>query len=82
MDGLKGTVPVKPKEENVQLSLMDIIDEKPQDTEAVNCKINNWRRDSSLRKKTGSNMLIHGGLKSLAEKLLTSCHAMTHRLAR
>lgn len=48
MDGLKGTPPEKPKEENIQLSLIDIFEDTPQDTQTVQCKINNWRDKSSL----------------------------------
>ena len=49
MDGLKGTVPVKPKEENVQLSLMDFFEEKPeQESISQKCRIFDWRKDSSI----------------------------------
>jgi len=49
MDGLKGTVPVKPKEENVQLSLMDFCEEKTeQENIAQKCRIFDWRDNSSI----------------------------------
>lgn len=49
MDGLKGTVPVKPKEENVQLSLMDFCEEKTeQENIALKCRIFDWRKDCSV----------------------------------
>ena len=49
MDGLKGTVPIKPTEENVQLSLMDFCEEKTeQENKALKCRIFDWRKDSSI----------------------------------
>ena len=49
MDGLKGTVPAKPTEENVQLSLMDFCEEKTeQENIAQKCRIFDWRDNSSI----------------------------------
>ena len=49
MDGLKGTVPIKPTEENVQLSLMDFCEEKTeQENIAQKCRIFDWRDNSSI----------------------------------
>lgn len=48
MDGLKGTPPEKPKEENVQLSLDDIFTENPQQHNNIFCMIYNWRKANSL----------------------------------
>ena len=54
MDGLKGTVPLgKPYEEFKQMTLFDIFedmgDEKVDESEAVPCRICNWRSKYSLR---------------------------------
>ena len=49
MDGLKGTVPIPPKEENIQLSLLDSFDEKDeQETVGIKWKIYYWRGDKSI----------------------------------
>lgn len=49
MDGLKGTVPVKPQEENIQLTLIDYSDDNhEQEKSAIKCRIYDWRRDNSI----------------------------------
>ena len=51
MDGLKGTVPLgKPYEEFKQMTLFEMIGmEDPAETEAVPCRISDWRSKTSLK---------------------------------
>lgn len=49
MDGLKGTVPINPQEENVQLSLKGYSDDNSeQEKSEIKCRVFDWRRGNSI----------------------------------